>query len=216
MRWLGNYNPNNLQSFFGAHWHPRPESFLKNGCSQCNEIGFVQIVKQTVKKTAFGLGWFIGWWESSSWQVDSGIPYPFNDARQPNLPSRADPMISPIAMADVPEAILGVLGDLNHFSQEFETCVVCLDGIEGPATITTRHMADARNGIVDSYDDYTVYGCIRWEHVWTLQADGTHNVTQRITAGPANSGPGVAPSDVFNRAIRTYTTEQVILMEGGP
>jgi RHS repeat-associated protein len=163
-------NPNDtiyqsVGSSFHLQWHaagfigvrdvgvvPDPNSPWACGCECCCEIVAIIQIATTTRK---GLVPY-----SIPWGIDKGIPYPKANTINPC----PEPLFRPeerylIRMRDKP----GSSGRfLTQLKQEFETCVVCLGGIEGP------HFGDPvrlPSGKYTSYlDALGVYGCVKWGH----------------------------------------------------
>jgi RHS repeat-associated protein len=154
--------PWEIRSYIGSvthlrwRWYTEPNNpFTPGEICCCNKIGFAQV------------GWSYATWEggivekTGKWIVDKGIPYPKGSPITNNPCGSA----GAIDLRDRPSTYETIRGAfrLLKLDQRFETCVICLDGIEGPrfSSITTiPHRTDIL-GI-------TVYGCVKWGHsiVW--------------------------------------------------
>jgi hypothetical protein len=111
----------------------------------------------------------------------------------------------------------------TYFGQDVETCVVCLEGIEGFKTDASYQKGTTKYSITGA----TTYGCVRWRHAFLYIPGGAFgNVTERrketynvlyrevYTSGGVstmdNKGtvsvtplpvPGMAPTKVFEEIL---------------
>jgi RHS repeat-associated protein len=163
------------QSIFNLSWTADPEQFKGSGCCECccNWAGIVQIFRTTaVGFTPLHHRWPLGTW-TPEFALDGGIPYPHGgqlDLRKlgKNKPTAGNPCSTPplsIAMFDSPGIWPGPAPfTLRSYKQEFETCIVCLNGCEGPIWDFVYEFP----GSITPYNDRLVsYGCVTWEHSFT-------------------------------------------------
>ena len=145
-------------SNFDTAWSPwesvfREERlFIQDGCCCCDEVAFVQIIRNWYK-TENTLLEILRW---DDWHLDSQSGSYLDPFQRYGIPCYDPKQSKPhqARMQDLPGFRLTYtpFGRYSYFRQEFETCVVCTSGVEGP-----KIKNDALAGI-------TVYGCMRWEH----------------------------------------------------
>jgi RHS repeat-associated protein len=155
------------RSIFNLEWQSSAGAFHsivdETSCCCCDQVAFVQIARTQKDR---GIAWH---WETD-WFLDSGTPYSEGLAKSArteaarNLPTSGDPCTSKIltlGMFDSPGIWPDPFGPfsngLERYRQKFETCVVCLSGLEGP-----------RSG--NSVG--AIYGCVTWEHEFRYKSTG--------------------------------------------
>jgi RHS repeat-associated protein len=159
--------PGKWQSIFSLEWKSNIGAFNSTAdnkpCCCCDRLGMVQITRSSKDR---GIAWH---WETD-WYLDAAVPYPTglpkdlrNDSPK-NLSTSGSPCGKnslTLGMFDAPGIWPDPWGPLSNglerYRQKFETCVVCLSGLEGPS-----------NG--NSVG--AIYGCLTWEHEFRHQAKG--------------------------------------------
>jgi RHS repeat-associated protein len=184
-----------LESRYIAHWDANIKSFTFKDkkdkiCHYCDKIGFIQVKKYHLELHGV---WDILQREDSNWEVDGGVPYPYPSSQPTPPPITTIPWTSPgkIGMGDQPgrNIYVPLFGSkIITFRQDFETCAVCLEGLEGISTqwheisglgITTGYYASLQNMVV--------YGCVKWFHEFTETSSGSYVSKRNVTA--TNVGP---------------------------
>jgi RHS repeat-associated protein len=173
-------------------------AFKRGDCCCCDKIGFVNVLLRWEVK--YGRYRFIHQNRpivDDFFRLFPGIPYPFS--------TTANPCLQPgqIEMEDNPGAAwtgwLGLWGPLTRVVHRFETCVICLEGVEG--------YRQAPPGVVS-------YGCVRWGHVISRTASGSYSYMRYMGDEPPSFGDenirvamisraGEGPSDEYCKAILT-------------
>lgn len=189
-------DPATLWTVFATKWTPKyPFPGSNADCCCCDRIGFVQIAR------------FDANWQTSGamfptstidWHIDGSIPYPlpFAPAGQQQLPTTADPCSGQtIGMGDMPGMPtvqlhpwgLGTATILKAV-KSFETCAVCLNGIEG---VHIYAHSDPFQGTHYSAAA-GVYGCITWA-IEIQRVKGKYLVRRRLNSdhSPGASDPGI-------------------------
>ena len=186
---------------------PDTTKFGTAACPRCEEIGFIQVIRKFTLQydhPLFGLGtypWLIPGGGTPP-KVDGEIPYQF--ASPPGSGKhRGDPLrVGAIAISDTPNAQVNtVFGRLHRFTNDFETCAVCLKGVEGPVTF------DVSNRAADRF--LVVYGCVTWGFsrdpargrnlIWMQGGGG------QINQAGINQAPGLPPSTIWKRAVAKHS-----------
>jgi len=166
----------------------------------CDEIGFIQIVKQTGSFSGIG-----AWLYNRDWHIDFGVPYPYQDTATGAPPHVTDPTIDPfsISMMDGPGTLKdGLGGKVERLGQYFETCVVCLRGGRDRPRIKTIPFHGAR-GVTQSLEKLVVYGCITWQHEFELKG-GKYSEKRAITN--VDVGPSTTFQKIMEESWRIFRT----------
>ena len=124
-------------------------------------------------------------------RVDGGFPY---KGRSFTFPGKG-------RMTDGPNASIyyfGWWGWLAYYSTTFETCVVCLEGIEGPTTESRQYQVPIYGGESVWYSNVTstrptgltTYGCFSWQLTWSFTNANT-GASGRLALEPtlSNTAP---------------------------
>ena len=166
---LTDFNEHLRSRFYGA-WDPDEEKFEEDpGCPCCTKIGTVQIAKsiKVIRRPHRDGGSpyipnpfnaFNEWVNQHDWELDGGYPYQEEGTadRTPD-PTTAQLMVH----HDVPGDYIWNwgLGSVEYLSQNFEFCIVCLDGTEKNA----------------------VYGCAKWGHEFRYSGRNQRTFFPRLT-----------------------------------
>lgn len=203
-----------LESFFNLHWKINKRLFVdENHCCKCEQVGFLQIVSQKVEFHNSNLNSLF----DKPWQLDGGRPYGYASFYNMqflgfDIPSGGNPCKIPvIGMQDFPGVPIKVWSPLGtfknaHLTQEFETCVVCLSGSEGPQISATPYYGGTDYNLAS----FTTYGCIKWSHEFRVSPTGVvTSVKRKLNGNPIVAGwfigaPGSnAPSATFKNVIES-------------
>ena len=174
-----------LRSQWQVEWKPDPTAFNADCCC-CTSVGFVQIVKTSVESNCP----LIDFLTSHGWMVDATGQSFFEYKYQ----EHTNPCVRPVSIATMSDApglrdLWSTCYALRPFllyrlEQKFETCVVCLDGNEGP---NIEFRPAVQGGEFASIEGLTVYGCLKWTHSWQMlhrpQSDASDFVTRRLLEG---------------------------------
>jgi RHS repeat-associated protein len=207
--------PGYLESFFNLHWQMNRRLFVGAACCKCSQVGFIQIVKQQSELYS----WIPDRVATKGWALDSGIPYGYasfynTQFKGGNIPATGDPCKIPvIGMQDAPGVPInlpwfafgwGMWGRRGSLFQEFETCVVCLDGTEGPE-FELIQMLGGSDSVLSSF---TTYGCVKWSHEFRVSPAGMitkeerkvngNTLVSRWFIGALGSNP---PSSTFKHVV---------------
>lgn len=190
-----------FRSEFQLTWTPNKAVFWDKGVC---EVGVVQIAKTVVDYqgilSPFYEVLFLGW---SEWHVDSQFPYE-SETMNPIGEGTLSSYDAPSVFYGVPTAIL------KEASQDFETCVVALEGNEG-----IHRLDDGTEQLAT----LTVYGCVTWGHFieevnsgsyrWyrSVLTDTTPAQNRPTGAGIHYEGAGIGPSSQFIAVTTDYLNE---------
>jgi RHS repeat-associated protein len=220
-----------MRSIFSTYWTADPATFQGSNadgstCKRCDLIGFAQIARQTAHFSG-GLAWYWEFFFNEPWKVDAWIPYP-DPASNSGYPAAADPTVAPfaISMEDMPgietKGLLG--GRVDKFTQEFETCVVCVRGLEG---IRFKESQLGQEPYTRRLRSLTVYGCVKWMHSMTRRDDGSYIERRRVEDHWGQPNPyvrgdshtvafprffaGVKQSETFERVVQADFERLVVM-----
>ena len=187
-----------IGSEFGMLWDANKPAFIGKGVC---EVGILQIARTETHYWGFS-GELQELFNNEEWHVDKGVPYPNEwfggrgTSDNPFSTGKLSAQDSPGSLQD----IIGIFGPswLQNATQEFETCVVALQGAEG------IHMGTLLKG-----PTMAVYGCISWGYDAALQDDGSYRITRWLAGSTAAddsvdleyAGPGQGPSDKFKEVV---------------
>ena len=195
------YNPDWIRMGFEAQFDPIASSYSSNCGKLCNQIGFTQVVRSDSEYTGW-TGFRIDVQEffsqEGSFHLDEGeLSYDLAPLGSP-LPVVGDPTLTSIKMGDGPAYLKNNGGSqLISADVEFETCVVCLQGAEGPATswVASGGLRSLR------LTNFTTYACTRWGYsIKSSLVGGSYSYTVE-KHGPSLPTT-VGPTDLFKDAVR--------------
>lgn len=187
------FNDESENSWVGSNmylsWMPNRTTFTNaSGCCCCDSVGFVQTGRYTLTYTDRSEN-------STKWFLDGGVPYRANRWDTPITQNPCKPNHVGISMADAPRAkkwagywLFAIpYKQLARAEMSFETCVVCLSGVEG-----IRYQVDIAGSmsVVDS--SVTAYGCVTWGHTIVLNPKSQKYEYRRTVNGADKSGQNAA------------------------
>lgn len=175
-----------------ASWTPNVEAFGRHTRRCCN-IGWASIQNKTVTATGINSGlveWLVN---TQGWEVDSGVPY---RGGLRDRPRSGDPRKgTTITFYDGPEVPKGdIVHTVTRVSHSFETCVICLDGLERIVTSESAGSVGGAGVTVRDLAQMVVYGCFTWSLLYRFDEEESKYVaTRSVTVG---DGPKLSASGV--------------------
>ena len=127
--------------------------FDKKGCPLATEVGFIQITSSRIDISG---GWwgpsvlYLDIWGNRGWHLDGKVPFGGHSIDPTKLVDKIGGIGEQVIMTDVPGISTGQFwfgSTVFHFSQTFETHLVCIKGAEKGAT----------------------YGGVQWGHSFDLK-----------------------------------------------
>lgn len=150
-------NANFTQNERYVHSRPEGDTWVRDrGCCCCDRVWFTQIAETTIKHHNDPV---LDWLRSIELGVDppDNYYYPFGDqVRSAAVPCKGDP---DIRLGDEPGTAISVLGLITRYDFKAETCVVCLNGNEGPAGSWRFRRPRSHEHTLNAI---ATYGCIKW------------------------------------------------------
>ena len=161
-------------------WEPDSAAFVdEDGCCCCDKIGFIQVGASKAKY--IGRPRFLPL--PKKWFVDGPDPlkYKHSTTSDPcNNELFARRKIELTDSPNAPNAWKGIGSRLRSLSQQFITCVVCLEGNEG---INFEHEILWPGIYKHHIKGITVYGCIHWGHQIKWSGKANKYIYKRFADG---------------------------------
>lgn len=205
---IAHRNAYSMGAWAHLSWTPYSDTSFTSAatnCCCCDEIGFVQIAKSTVRSNSPITDWIF----STDWFVDvethGTFRYQHQTSSRPCPPrtNRGRTWMDDFPYINIYPHLSTVVYSMW---QEFEACVVCLSGLEGPA----QGIDVVNPAPMTKLDGLTVYGCVEWSYrkvfgsisdVQTLTMDGRANTWNVQSDRIDMSYDGAAPSAEFSRTV---------------
>jgi len=204
-------NSSSLSTYFKIGFEPDSDKFKQDGCTCCDKIGFIQIVRNIHYSVnlIFNLRFSNDWIVDTSDEISSYPIYPFGV-------TKVTPDMS-ASLTDTPTRMLNSsLGGPYYMEQDLEACVVCISGNEGAdIQLQTTIAPEGLSSSVYQTRGLSVYGCITYSHIY--QFSNRSSAAEQIIIGPGtfmksvfpdtksatlkNGLPGYPPSPEFKSAV---------------